>query len=251
MEARTARRRVLFIQHQDDCPPGYLGQRASQRGLSAEVVRADRGSLPSAVGYDLVVPLGSYHSAYDNSVPYLAGEERLLCEAVDAGVPVLGICFGAQLLARVLGGDVSPMPDGPEIGWLSVSTRDPALIDPGPWLVWHFDVMTVPPGADEVAWTASGTQAFRYGPHAGVQFHPEATPQSISRWAWTYRLALTRLGITADDLIAETRHQESSARARGHALLDRFLELSASSACTGTEWPRARTGEACVRTGES
>lgn len=243
MEARTARRRVLFIQHQDDCPPGYLGERASQRGLSAEVVLAGRDPWPPAAGYDLVVPLGSGHSAYDNSVPYLAGEARLLREAVDAGVPVLGICFGAQLLARVLGGDVSPIPDGPEIGWLSISTRDQALIDPGPWLVWHFDVMTVPPGADEIAWTAFGTQAFRYGPHVGVQFHPEATPQSISRWARTYRLALTQLGITAGDLAAETRRWKSSARSRGHALLDRVLELSASSACAGTEGTRARTGE--------
>jgi GMP synthase (glutamine-hydrolysing) len=235
VEARTPRRRVLFIQHQDDCPPGYLGERASQLGLSAEVVRAGRDLWPSAADYDLVVPLGSYHSAYDDSVPYLAGEARLLCEAVDAGVPVLGICFGAQLLARVLGGDVSPIPDGPEIGWLPISTRDQALIDPGPWLVWHFDVMTAPPGADEVAWTAFGTQVFRYGPHVGVQFHPEATPQSVSRWARTYRLALARLGITAGELVAETRRQENSARTRGHALLDRVLDLSASSARPGTE----------------
>jgi GMP synthase-like glutamine amidotransferase len=239
----TARRRVLFIQHQDDCPPGHLGERAGQLGLSAEVVRAGRDPWPPAAGYDLVVPLGSGHSAYDSSVPYLAGETRLLREAVDAGVPVLGICFGAQLLARVLGGDVSPMPDGPEIGWLPISTRDQALIDPGPWMVWHFDAMTAPPGAEEVAWTAFGTQAFRYGPHVGVQFHPEATSASIGSWARTYRLALTQRGITAGDLAAETRRREGPARARGHALLDRVLELSDSSACAGAEGTRASTGE--------
>ncbi len=213
------------------------------------MLRAGRDPWPSAVGYDLVVPLGSSHSAYDTSVPFLAGEARLIREAVDAGVPVLGICFGAQLLAQVLGGDVSPLPDGPEIGWLPVSTRDQALIDPGPWLVWHFDVMTVPPGADEVAWTASGTQAFRYGPHVGVQFHPEATPENIGSWAWRYHPALTRLGITTGELAAETSRLESSARTRGHVLLDRFLELTARGAGAGTAGTRAGTADTRARSG--
>lgn len=224
---------MLFIQHQDDCPPGYVGERASQRGLSVEVLRAGRDPWPGVSGYDLVVPLGSSHSAYDTSVPYLAEEARLIREAVDAGVPVLGICFGAQLLARVLGGDVSPMPEDPEIGWLPVSTADPALIDRGPWLFWHFDAMTVPPGADKIASTAWGTQAFSYGPHIGVQFHPEATPQSVSSWARAYHPALAQLGIKADDLIAETRWREDSARTRGHVLLDRVLDRRGGRQCAG------------------
>jgi GMP synthase-like glutamine amidotransferase len=159
-------------------------------------------------------------------VPYLADEARLLQEAVDSGVPVLGICFGAQLLARVLGGDVQPIPGGPEIGWIRVDSDDHALVNPGPWLIWHFDMIIPPPGADDVAHSPGGTQVFTCGPHVGVQFHPEATVWSVTQWAQTYDAELARLGITADQLIAETRRLEYPSRVRGHALFDRVLDRS-------------------------
>lgn len=212
--------RILFIQHQDDCPPGHIGERAEQRGFEVEVVRAT-GQLPDPREYDLVVPLGSDDAAYDDSLPYLQPEADLLQRAVEHEVPIFGICFGAQLLSRVLGGEVHAATNGPEIGWLPVQTTDTELVEPGPWLVWHLDVMGCPPGGESVARTDGGVQAFTHGPHMGVQFHPEATLSSVQVWAQHYRPSLVSLGIEPDDLVEETRRRRSAAREMAHRLFDR------------------------------
>lgn len=217
-------RRVLFVQHQDDCPPGYVGDRLAERGADVDVVRAGSAALPDPTAYDLVVPLGSDESAYDESLPYLRPEWDLLSAAVDAGVPVFGVCFGAQLLARVLGGRVYVSPSGPEIGWLRVETADPALLEPGPWMVWHLDVLEPPPGAVVLARTPAACQAYAHGPHVGVQFHPEATVDSITSWARGYEHSLREASIDAADLLAETHAGRDAARRRAYALTDRVVE---------------------------
>ena len=216
----TSLGRALFIQHQDDCPPGYIGERAHQRGFEVDVVRAT-GELPDPTGYDLVVPLGSDDAAYDDSLPYLQPEADLLRRAIDHEVPIFGICFGAQLLSRVLGGDVGPSSTGPEIGWLHVGTADAGLVEPGPWLVWHLDVMSCPPAGQAVAHSDAGVQAFMYGPHLGVQFHPEATLPSVQVWSEHYHSSLVGLGIRPDALIEETRRRRPAARAGAYRLFDR------------------------------
>lgn len=215
--------RVLYVQHQDDCPPGYVGERLAQRGASAEIVRAQDGSFPDPREFDLVVPLGSDDAAYDESLPHLTGEFQLLSTAVEADVPVFGICFGAQLLARVLGGRVSRM-DRPEIGWLTVDTTAPELVEPGPWLVWHLDVIHDLPAGMEVARTPEGVQAFAYGPHAGTQFHPEATLESAQTWADRYADSLARIGVDGAALMAETVASQVESRQRAYDLTDRVLD---------------------------
>jgi GMP synthase (glutamine-hydrolysing) len=218
--------RVLHVQHQDDCPPALVGERLAMLGADQLVVDA-REELPDPAGFDLVVALGSDDSAADESVEYLRNEWELLERAVQARVPVLGICFGAQLLCRVLGGTVAPAPGGPEIGWLRVDTIEPELVAPGPWLVWHLDVMQPGPDSVVVARTNAGVQAFRHGPHLGVQFHPEATLASVRVWAEHYGSSLDRLGIAPSALLAETVKRADTARRRAHALVDRVL------ACAG------------------
>lgn len=214
--------RVLHVQHQDDCPPGLVGERLAELGADQLVVDA-RDPLPDPTGFDLVVTLGSDDSAADESVPYLRREWALLARAVRANVPVLGICFGAQLLCRVLGGMVRPAPGGPEIGWLRVDTTEPDLVEPGPWLVWHLDLMEPGPESTVVARTDVGVQAFRHGPHLGVQFHPEATLASVRVWAERYRGSLDRLGLDPTALLEETERRAAQARARLDALVDRML----------------------------
>ena len=216
---------ALFVQHQDDVPSGLIGERARQRGVEVEVHRAAPGTYPDPRGYDLVVPLGSGEAAYDDRVPWIRDERAFLRAAADAGVPILGICFGAQILADVLGGEVRRM-DHPEIGWMRVQTVDPGLVDPGPWLVWHFDVLTPPPAGREIARTSLGPQAFEVGPHLGVQFHPEATPESVTSWARTYADSLGPLGLTPAGLVEETRRELGAARQRAYRLFDAFLERS-------------------------
>jgi GMP synthase (glutamine-hydrolysing) len=228
--------RVLFVQHQDDCPPGHVGARMAERGAQLEVVSAEQSRFVEPARFDLIVSLGSYDSAHDDSVSYVSPESELFAAAVDAGVGVFGICFGAQLLSRVLGGQVFPAPGGPEIGWLTVDT--PArgdgnsagngsaggLVAPGPWLVWHMDVMTCPPGGTELARTGVGTQAFVHGPHVGVQFHPEATPEAIGVWARHYRAAFRDAGIDPALFLMQTRELAAASRRRGRALTDRVVD---------------------------
>lgn len=217
--------RVLFVQHQADCPPGHVGERILHRGAHIEMVRAQRAELPDPRRYDLIVSLGSYGSAHDDSV-HVRRELDLLTAAVESGVPVFGICFGAQLLSRALGGQVSPIPGGPEIGWLEVDTEPAAmgLLDRGPWMIWHLDAMTTPPGGVELAHTDAGTQAFVHGDHLGVQFHPEAMTESVLSWANHYRDLLAGTGIDHDKLIAQARDLALETRRRAYALTDRVLD---------------------------
>jgi GMP synthase (glutamine-hydrolysing) len=237
--------RVLFVQHQEDCPPGHVGDRIAQRGAQVEVVRADISpELPNPASYDLVVALGSYESAHDDTVPYVGPESEFLAAAMEAGVGIFGICFGAQLLSRVLGGEVGPSPTGPEVGWLTVDTdlpHDPshrdidtapsstaALVEPGPWLVWHADVMNTPPGGVELARTSVSTQAFTYGANVGVQFHPEAMYSSVQSWARTYEPTFREIGMEGADLLAQTQRCEAQARHRGYVLTDRVVDRVAA-----------------------
>ena len=106
---------------------------------------------------------------------------------------MLGLCFGGQALAAALGGTVERAPR-PELGWTEIETDEPELVPPGPWLEWHYERFTTPPGATEIARTAAATQAFRHGRHLGVQFHPESTVEIVERWAASDRDRLAALG---------------------------------------------------------
>ena len=70
-----------------------------------------------------------------------------------------------------------------ELGWRAIETDDAELVPAGPWLEWHYERFCTPPGATELARTADAPQAFRIGPHLGVQFHPEATVEIVEGWA--------------------------------------------------------------------
>jgi len=95
-------------------------------------------------------------------------------------VPVLGICFGGQTLARVLGARLYRLPV-PEIGWAQVTSEHPGLAE-GPWLSWHRDAFELPAGAAQIAANAVCVQGFSYGPHVALQFHPEATEPIAASW---------------------------------------------------------------------
>lgn len=216
-------RRVLFLQHQDDGGPGYLGDRARELGCTVEVAHLDRGARPGDPGrYAMVVSLGYDGSVLDTAPDHIAHERAFVEDAVAADVPVLGVCFGAQLLASVLGARVHRM-DRPEIGWLPVATTEPGIIAPGPWLVWHLDAFACPPGADLLASTDVAVQAFRRGPHLGVQFHPEATPESARAWADKYEDPLARAGVDRADLLAETERRRPWSREQAAVLFDRMV----------------------------
>jgi GMP synthase-like glutamine amidotransferase len=136
---------------------------------------------------------------------------------------VLGICFGGQLLARVLGGR-SLRGEIAEIGWLPVRSHDPGLVSEGPWFQWHFDTFTAPPEAELIADSPAGPQAFKLGRSLGVQFHPEVTTDIMDNWVEVYRHELDQEGVDPDRLLAETYRRAADSRAAAWRLFDGFLE---------------------------
>jgi GMP synthase-like glutamine amidotransferase len=127
-----------------------------------------------------VAVLGSELTAYDDTLPWLAAELAFIERMLAASVPVLGICFGGQALARVLGARLYRLPV-PEIGWAQVTSGHPGLAE-GPWLSWHRDAFELPAGAAKIAANEACVQGFSYGPHTGLQFHPEATQPIAASW---------------------------------------------------------------------
>jgi GMP synthase-like glutamine amidotransferase len=174
--------RLLVVEHQPDAPAGLVASWAAGCGLAVTTLRPASGQpLPRSLSPgDAVVVLGSEQTAFDDSVPWLADELRFVGLAVENSVPVLGICFGGQVLARVLGARVYRL-DAPEIGGVSLISKRAGLAE-GPWLAWHRDGFERPPGSAELATGGASLQAFSVGPHVGLQFHPEVTRPIVAAW---------------------------------------------------------------------
>ena len=143
--------------------------------------------LPPVRGLAGLVVMGGPMNVDDPSHPGLAAERRLIRAAVDADVPVLGVCLGMQLLARALGASVHPG-HGAEVGFgpVQVVATDPVLGPLGPEptvLHWHSDAADLPTGATVLARSdITPVQAFRAGSALGLQFHVEVDHALLDRW---------------------------------------------------------------------
>jgi GMP synthase-like glutamine amidotransferase len=232
--------RALVIQHDHVSPPGPVRDQLERRLFDVvlhQVVPAEcfdrpkvTPSFPPPGDFDLLVVMGAPWSVYDVDLvgTWVEPELDLLREADKIGVPVLGICFGGQLLAAAHGGSVEPSPE-PELGWLSVETDDPRLLSAGPWFQWHFDRWRLPPDAIEIARTPAASQAFRLRDNLAVQFHPELTPAMLQGWLGNGGLqALERAGVDVPALVAATTREAAAAEARTAALVDGFVDCSHS-----------------------
>jgi GMP synthase-like glutamine amidotransferase len=182
--------------------------------------------VPEPRDYDMVASLGSEFAAFDDTKPFIRREATLLKDAVDNDVPVLGLCFGGQLLARAMGGE-SFRSYRAEIGWLPIKTNDPDLVSEGPWFNWHFDTFTLPPGAKLIAQTDVGPQAYVIGRSLGLQFHPEVTTEIMESWVKAYRHELDGDGVDPDALLDETYRLAPAVRQRSERLFNRFLNTIA------------------------
>lgn len=219
--------RALIVQHEEPTPPGHVTQWLAEHDAEVDVFRIDIDDREvDPTSYDLIVSLGSEFAAYDDSHTFVPREAKLMRRAVDADVPVLGLCFGGQMLARVLGGEVQ-RGSVSEIGWLTVRTRDPELVPEGPWFQWHFDTITAPPGSTVIAESDVGAQAFVAGRSLGLQFHPEVTPEIMDDWVREYRHELDDEGIDPDALLEETKRRAEESRRTSWQLLERYLETVA------------------------
>jgi GMP synthase (glutamine-hydrolysing) len=215
---------VLVLMHDEAERPELIGLRAERHGFDVVTVRVDQDGdrLPEPSGYDVVVSMGAEESVYDDRVGWIGPELALVRRAVAADVPVLGICFGGQLLAHALGGQVTRAARR-ELGWLRLKTRDEGLVPAGPWLAWHRDTFTVPPGAERVAWSDACPHAFTYGPHLGLQFHPEITPPLLRAWLDDANRRGLGLGPEGEALLTETEAHADESACRAAVLFDEFL----------------------------
>ena len=223
---------ALLIVHQKDSDPGLVGQKLREKGYQLDIRCPSEGHpLPRTMEqHDVAVVFGGPMSANDDTeLPFIRTELNWIAIALDSEKPFLGICLGAQMLARVLGARVSPHPAGlREIGYFSIEptmgeptvTGQPHLQLPTQVYHWHKEGFDLPSDAELLAKGITfENQAFRYGQSAyGVQFHPEITPVLIDRWTTNAADQLTLPG-------AQPRQEQFQRHDNYAPDVDRWLDI--------------------------
>ena len=218
---------VLAIQNDPTDAPLLVGEWLMEDGIRLDVIRADLGEpVPSSVpdGVHGILPLGGAMGALDDEwAPWLPAERALLADAVDRGVPVLGLCLGGQLLAAALGGRITLGP-ATEIGLVTVRRTVDGLRDPVtsslvptsgqeiPAAQWHQDnIVELPDGAVLLLTNdACPVQGFRVGENGyGLQMHPEVDAETFISWGDVADEALERSGRDVRQAGAEVRDAEA------------------------------------------
>ncbi|PZV17539.1 MAG: GMP synthase [Leptolyngbya sp.] len=182
---------ILVVQHVEADPVGILGRYLEVNGAWLHTWLVPQRSTPPHGTYNGLIVLGGPMNACDDeNFPYLARVVELIQQFHREGKPVLGLCLGAQLIARAFGGRVYQN-EKPELGFTSLfpvaGAKEPWLQDypPGmPMMQWHFDTFELPVGAKLLLTNEVCTnQAFRMGSNIyGLQFHPEVTPEIVMNW---------------------------------------------------------------------
>ncbi len=228
--------KALVLAHEPDGPAGQIEVRLAERGFTVHthIVTSDfakpmdAAPFPNFDGYDLLLPMGSVRSLTNKAEidTWIHEELDLLKAAHHAGKPILGVCFGAQMMADALGGSVEVSP-APEIGWFEISAIDGVEnpIGPGPWMEWHHDRFTPPPGAEVLARTDEAIQLFRIGHTVGTQFHPEVDVAHVARFLETAPDEyLAQNGVSRATLLAGVHEHTEANTKQCHALVDWFLD---------------------------
>ncbi|CCG02959.1 type 1 glutamine amidotransferase [Blastococcus saxobsidens] len=210
----TSDARLLVVVPSESDPPARLGEWLRAAGLELDERHLGLGEpLPETLdGFHGLLVLGGPQSSMDDEAtsPELVGVRALLRQAIDADLPTLAVCLGAQLLAQAGGGRIRVGAEGPEVGATLVAKRDVADADPvfGPLplspdvIQWHHDeIAELPTGATLLASNPHYPhQAYRVGAHVyGLQFHIETTPEMVRAWA-----ASDPVGVAAGPLDIDT-----------------------------------------------
>ena len=238
-------RRALVLAHEPLGGGALIGELLAQRGFDVDehVVTADvdrpndAEPFPDAADYDVLVPMGSIRSLTntDEIDRWIFTEIDMVTEAADRGTPILGVCFGGQLLAAAFGGTVEQAPVT-EIGWYEIFDADGVgnghrnPLGQGPWFQWHHDRFTPPPEAEVLAVNANAVQLFRLGRCVGTQFHPEVTHAHLEGFlSEATDDYLQEHGLDPAELLDDMRLHEQRNAAQCAALVDWFLDEVAAS----------------------
>ena len=228
--------RVLSVTHGPSVPGGVFDEVVEAAGHELERWVVPVGGAPEPPeSYGAVMVFGgSMHPDQDEQFRWLEREEEFLREALAEDVPVIGVCLGAQMLARAAGTWVRPAPT-PEIGWFEVELTPAGRADPVLGVLpprtdafqWHSYTFGIPAGGTELARSETCTQAFRMGERAwGLQFHAEVTLPMVRTWTAE---GSDELPVTVEAFLAATEERITQWNEHGRRLVAAFLEVAESS----------------------
>ena len=233
--------RCLIVQHLAPEGPYAIGEALNSAGITPEVRRVFAGDgLPSDLaGWEgLVVMGGPMSASSDAGFPTRRAELALISDALERGLPTLGVCLGAQLLAIAAGGEVRPGADGPEVGWAPVllsaaAHKDPLLRElPGELTVlhWHWDTYEIPSDLVHLALSARyHNQAFRCSTNAwGFQFHLEVDEQAVAAFLDAFGADAHRAGTSPESIAAVSSAMLEAMAPHRTRVLSRFADMVAS-----------------------
>jgi GMP synthase-like glutamine amidotransferase len=239
--------RVLSIVHEHDTGPGVFAEVARERGEEMVEWIPAQQAPPEADGFEAVLVFGgAMHVDQEDGHGWLAAEKRLLRSLLGLGTPTLGVCLGAQLLAEVAGGEARRMAC-PEIGWTLVELTGQAVADPllgtlpprFEGFQWHSYEVSPPDGATTLARSEACVQAFSLAaaPWWGIQFHAEATSETIAGWIAGYRSDqdAVRADLSWEALLLQTDQKIARWNTRGIGICTSFLDHAASLRVAGAK----------------
>ncbi len=230
---------VQIIKHIDIEGPGTIGNFLDDDGISYNIIDVfNEEPLPNSLSNtSAVIVLGGPMNVYEEEeYSFLRKEDGFLKEVIEEGLPTLGFCLGAQLIAKATGALVKQNPQK-EIGWFNVSMTGEGTSDPlfegfqGVFDVfqWHGDTFDIPEGAVRLAESElCPNQAFRVGHNIyGLQFHVEVTDEMIYQWLDAYRDEVDSLiGIVdPDQIIADTKTKSESYKAQARLFCSNFVKM--------------------------
>jgi GMP synthase (glutamine-hydrolysing) len=234
---------ALAIVHQRDAGPGVFADafRARRAGLDWWLPPETAQPPRPVRDYEAVLVLGgAMHADQDRQHSWLRAEKQLLARLLETGVPMLGVCLGAQLLATAAGAPAHRAPQ-PEIGWHEVTVTGEGSDDPllGPLaprfeaFQWHSYEFPLPAGATSLARSDVCLQGYRVGDRAwGIQFHAEVTRADAKTWIDDYESDedAVRIGVDPAALHERTDSRIDAWNALGRALCARFLDVAVTRA---------------------